>query len=138
MSTITHIKKDLANSIFDLFRFRKETFKEGSWYCVLRGEQLLVIRPYAKGSRDNIIINSYLKPGQSPSKILIYLALRENWHLFSKLSTESLSKLLMAPRPRKVNISTILRMRQNYILTQRLFLRQFKDFFVNNLKWMRI
>ena len=138
MTVAANTKEYLANYISHLFKIRKETFEEDFWYCVLRNDQLMVIRPYTRESGDIVIVACYLKPGRSPSKISIHLALRKNWQVFSGLNSESLNRLIEQYHPAGVNCMKGISKKQKYIANLKLCLNQFKSFFENSLRWMRI
>ena len=137
MPVATHTKKYLADHIRNLFKFREETFKDGTWYCVLRNDQLMVIRPCSREIGDKVVIHCYLKPGKSPSKLSIHFALRKKWHILSELSNESLNKLIDHHHPAGANCIKVVNKKQKYTAILKLCLNQFMSFFENNLRWMR-
>jgi hypothetical protein len=137
MTVKAHKKKYLVDHISNLFKFRTETFKDGIWYCVLRNDQLMVIRPSSREIRDKVVIHCYLKPGKSPSKVSIYLALRKNRQVLSELSSERLNKLI-DHHPAGANCIKVVNKKIKYIANLKLCLNQFKSFFENNLRWMRL
>jgi len=78
----------MANHIQHLFALRAETFRPTSWDCVLRDEQLTVIRPYAKEPTDRVIMHRFIESGRSPSLPSTYLAVRRNWQILAKANIE--------------------------------------------------
>jgi len=88
MSGTKYTKLQVANHIRYLFRLRSETFKPSTWDFVLRNEQLLVIRSFAREPDDQVIMHCLLESGQSPSWLSTYLAVRKNWQILAEANIE--------------------------------------------------
>ena len=82
-------KKWVANYIRHLFRLRFETFKSERWNCIVRADQLKVMRRCQLEPTDYIIMDSFLLPQELPSKVSIYLAVRKNWSILSETYIEA-------------------------------------------------
>jgi hypothetical protein len=81
-------KKRVANYIRYLFRLRFKTFKPERWNCILRADQLKVVRRCQLEPTDYIIMDCFLLPEDLPSKVSIYLAVRKNWQVLSEANIE--------------------------------------------------
>jgi len=88
MSGTKYTKLQVANHILHLFRLRSETFRPSTWDCVLRNEQLLVIRSFVREPDDQVITHCLLESGQLPSWLSTYLAVRKNWQILAEANIE--------------------------------------------------
>jgi hypothetical protein len=81
-------KKWVADYIRYLFRLRSETFEPERWNCIVRAGQLKVARRCQLEPTDQIIMDCFLLPQELPSRVSIYLAVRENWQILSEANVE--------------------------------------------------
>ena len=81
-------KKWVADYILHLFRLRFETFQSERWNCIVRADQLKVVRRYQLGPTDHIIMDCFLLPQELPSKVSIYLAVQKNWYILSEANID--------------------------------------------------
>jgi len=94
MKTGKHTKLQMVRYVRRLFKLRCKTSRTAEWDCVLRGNQLTVIRSFTRGPMEKVIINCLLEPGQLPSLLSIYCAVRESWQVLGKVNVEISSSLM--------------------------------------------
>jgi len=92
-------KKWVANYIRHLFRLRFETFKPERWNCIVRAGQLKVVGRCQLEPTDHIIMDCFLLSEELPSKVSIYLAVRQNWQILSEANIDVPSTFDVAGSP---------------------------------------
>lgn len=69
----------VVRKIRALFKARPAQLNPGKWICVVRGENLAVVRRSTIGSEDYEVMECFLSPGQIPSWFKTNWAVRKHW-----------------------------------------------------------
>lgn len=87
VKTCERTKLQMVWHIRRLFKSRRRTSRAARWDCVLRGGKLILMRAFlVDPPTDKVILNCFLEPGQLPSLLSIYQAVRKNWPTLAQVN----------------------------------------------------